>query len=458
MAIETINNGETGAAIRAKLNGNFGKALNLDPTAGLLLGGAAPTVQQLAAVRAGIGSVALRLKELFMHQIERTAFPSVSADVPTVSLEAAQAQPSAWTSPMSAYRFIRLQLAGVKTKLVELSATTKIGLTGAFNDGQSFDFLQPNLTGGGTGPLVLGFTTDAQVFGFCSAGGWGGQIYVDGKPASAVGYNLSGSGSSRYWVRVAFGSRKARNIVIVSTPGYGVGGLVVGNTDTVGRVPLGDILWAHEGDSYSQASTSNMIRSGIAIATPTSLGIMQFSSGPVGGSGYQARNSLSNALERIANITGIFDRAPDVVSVMLGINDQALSGNQAYVHAYYAALRAACPKSLIVATDPFCPVETNGTSYMSSVGQYIDSGVKAAGGDWILIHNIAGTWETSWGTTGTTGDLPWQTGTGKAGATTGTGNGDIYVDSGGTHLNTAGYDYLASRFYSALRAAILSAA
>lgn len=55
MAIETINNGETGAAIRAKLNGNFGKALNLDPTAGILLGGASPNAQQRAAVRDGIG-------------------------------------------------------------------------------------------------------------------------------------------------------------------------------------------------------------------------------------------------------------------------------------------------------------------------------------------------------------------------------------------------------------------
>lgn len=57
MAIETINNGESGKAVRDKINGNFGKSLNLDPTDGLQIGGAAPNAEQRAAVRAGMGAV-----------------------------------------------------------------------------------------------------------------------------------------------------------------------------------------------------------------------------------------------------------------------------------------------------------------------------------------------------------------------------------------------------------------
>lgn len=56
MAIETINDRESGKAVRDKLNGNFGQSLNLDPTTGLQIGGAAPNEQQRAAVRAGIGA------------------------------------------------------------------------------------------------------------------------------------------------------------------------------------------------------------------------------------------------------------------------------------------------------------------------------------------------------------------------------------------------------------------
>jgi len=410
----------------------------------------------IAAISERLSSPAAKLKAAFAAQGAVTSKMAVSADVPTVTMEGAQVQPSAWASPLSSYRFIKLQVAGVKTSQISFPSNTVIGMTGAFNDGQSFDFLKSNFVGGSNGAIPISFQTDAQVFGFAVGGGWAGNIFVNGKPASVTGYTFAGAGSSRYWVRVAFSTKQPRNIVVVSEPSYGIGGVVLGNTDSIGSLALSELTWAHEGDSYSQSRSSFQLYAGIVSQAAAALGITAFSSGPVGGSGYQARNSLSNAIERIGNVTSAFDGGPKIISVALGLNDQALSGNAAYTTAYFAALRAACPDALFVVMDPFCPVETNGAAYMTSIGTPITNAVKAAGGDYVLIHNIAGTWETSWGISGSTGGTPWQTGTGRTGTPSGTGNGDIYTDAGGTHVITAGIDYLADRFYSALRAAVLS--
>jgi lysophospholipase L1-like esterase len=42
---------------------------------------------------------------------------------------------------------------------------------------------------------------------------------------------------------------------------------------------------------------------------------------------------------------------------------------------------------------------------------------------------------------------PW-TGTGNAGATTGSGNCDVFVSSDGTHPTAAGHDFIARLFYA----------
>jgi phospholipase/lecithinase/hemolysin len=45
---------------------------------------------------------------------------------------------------------------------------------------------------------------------------------------------------------------------------------------------------------------------------------------------------------------------------------------------------------------------------------------------------------------------PWITGTGRVGATTGTGNADTYIGSDATHPTDAGHAYLARRVVAAL--------
>jgi hypothetical protein len=82
---------------------------------------------------------------------------------------------------------------------------------------------------------------------------------------------------------------------------------------------------------------------------------------------------------------------------------------------------------------------------------------------YILLDNIAGTFETSWGTSGGLGGLPWQTGTGTPNTLggnpgpSGVGNGDVYrsITSGDTtHASAAGYDYLGDRVLQGVASAI----
>lgn len=64
MAIETIDDGETGAAVRAIINGNFAKSLMLDPVAGVQVDGVTLTPAQAAAARAGLDEFAFRPRTL----------------------------------------------------------------------------------------------------------------------------------------------------------------------------------------------------------------------------------------------------------------------------------------------------------------------------------------------------------------------------------------------------------
>lgn len=53
MAIQTLNNGETGLEFRTKLNDNFSEVLSIDPTNGLQIDGTTPSVSQREQLRNG---------------------------------------------------------------------------------------------------------------------------------------------------------------------------------------------------------------------------------------------------------------------------------------------------------------------------------------------------------------------------------------------------------------------
>jgi lysophospholipase L1-like esterase len=117
------------------------------------------------------------------------------------------------------------------------------------------------------------------------------------------------------------------------------------------------------------------------------------------------------------------------------------------------------PTTVLVAAGPWCPSQTNATQ---SGGTYpgirdkIYAGIQTISGPWCFIDNLLGTWVNSSGASGDAGNIAWQTGTGKVGATTGNGNGDLYVSSDGVHPNAVGVDYLADRLAASIRDSILA--
>lgn len=86
----------------------------------------------------------------------------------------------------------------------------------------------------------------------------------------------------------------------------------------------------------------------------------------------------------------------------------------------------------------------------------IDAAVPQLTGPWVQVNNLAGTWRNSSGASGSLGGQPWQTGSGRVGATTGTGNGDRYVSPDGTHPSAAGVDYLCMRLAQGTRAGVMA--
>lgn len=100
------------------------------------------------------------------------------------------------------------------------------------------------------------------------------------------------------------------------------------------------------------------------------------------------------------------------------------------------AYRDSAPDSVLIIQGPWAPVQTfaqqEGSKYRAFMEKILEV-ARTLPGDWIVLDNIWGGWETSKGTTRTPLRGAWQTGDGNVGAPTGSGNGDTCVDADGTH-------------------------
>jgi lysophospholipase L1-like esterase len=181
----------------------------------------------------------------------------------------------------------------------------------------------------------------------------------------------------------------------------------------------------------------------------------------VGGSGYYANNAgvtptTNNFLQRLSYST-LANQDFTVHVTCGGINDADTANVATNSTAYFTLLRSMYPTTVLVATAPWSPLQSNATSGpYPGVRDKIYAGMSAVNGPWCFIDNLLGTWVNSTGKSGSAGNLTWQTGSGRAGATTGTGNGDLYVSSDGTHPSTAGIAYLADRLTTSIRDSILA--
>lgn len=392
---------------------------------------------------------------------------------PILKTEDASNQPAGWGATGGANWGSKALANAVQVKALTTTSASSVNpllsisvperliyqsITG-FNDGSNFNWTKPlSIVNGASdtnSSTVVRFSTDSPYFGIATANNGGMLVFCNGEMVNAV--KVTFTSGVRYYTLDFSGVRKVRDYKIVLDPGLYLGGLAIGPIDTIYNPKKAYIKIIGDGDSYMQDSTATMPLYNNASVAKLALYLdADYGCFPMGGTGYTAINgTYPNMRSRIANITQAHGGEANIVLIAAGINDAIDGTLSTGATAYYRALRASMPDALFVVVGAWCPIETNGATYKAGRVDPIFAAVRAAGGPYILLDNISGTFETSWGPLGSTGGLPWQTGTGRPGATTGTGNGDVYrtsVDT--THCSAAGYEYLADRILFGVAAAI----
>ncbi|HSV71500.1 MAG TPA: SGNH/GDSL hydrolase family protein, partial [Methylibium sp.] len=227
-------------------------------------------------------------------------------------------------------------------------------------------------------------------------------------------------------------------------------------------------------DSYGGAFGPNWGVGGPFFEAAALLRIPHVDLDAIGGTGYAPNNANDmtrnpgNAFP--ARLPSNVDVRPDLFLTAGGINDNnayaapplyataadALAGFNAAVGDYYQRLRTALPGAVLAAVGPWAPRASTPTDPIARAkADTIKAALQAAGGLWIFLDNLDGSWLNSAGAAGApTG--PWQTGTGNVAAPAGDGNGDLYLLPDGVHPNAEGCLYLGTRIADGLRAALLA--
>jgi lysophospholipase L1-like esterase len=274
--------------------------------------------------------------------------------------------------------------------------------------------------------------------------------------------------------RFDFGARATRRISVYGGSTQGPCAIAIGPNDRIEPwVRDTEPSFFAMTDSYGSGRSFNWFMGGPFWEAASLLGIPHLDLSSIGGTGYSPNNTNNDTrlpgntfVGRLADcVTG----APDLFLTAGGINDNnsfaspplystgeaARLAFNAGVSNYYTQLRAALPRSVLVAMGPWAPQESIPPNPVTLTKlATIRAALQAVGGPWIFLDNLNGGWINSAGASAPATGRGWQTGTGKIGAPRGDGNADIYVSADGTHPTNAGNAYLGEVLANNLRAAI----
>jgi hypothetical protein len=390
----------------------------------------------------------------------------VSSNIPNLT-------PSVMSSPPTITALAAGTNSTITNKVFYAITSTKINVpwssrlatssTSSLNDGVSRSIYRygTQVTGSNS-PVIFKLNTDAPVIEIMNSGGsFLIQCICNGQFVGATALSVSPAFGNL--IKYDFGSRANRDLVFIATAG--LGGFYIGPNDTVwpsesGRSTM-SVGWM--GDSYSQSNGAGVFGCELSTMTAIRLGATDVWTDAVGGSGYASTNggvspSPNKFIDRLGYST-LSNQDFTIHVTAGGINDPTPTGSShtTAVAAYFAQLRSMYPTTVFVALGPFTPNGNNATSGQGpAVRDQTLAGLQTISGPWAFIDNLAGTWTNSAGVSGEAGNGAWQTGTGKVGTTTGTGNGDIYVSSDGTHPSGPGATYLEERMTTSIRDSILA--
>lgn len=145
----------------------------------------------------------------------------------------------------------------------------------------------------------------------------------------------------------------------------------------------------------------------------------------------------------------VIPHTPDVLIISAGYNDNA--GSQPSISSaaasLYSAVKAGLPATTIYVIGCWSPIGSPGAS-ITNTDTTLRTAAAAASLPFISpitggVYDAAGTLVATHGA--------WITGTGRVGATTGTGNADTYIGTDAVHPTDAGHAYLAGRIVAAIQ-------
>jgi lysophospholipase L1-like esterase len=280
-------------------------------------------------------------------------------------------------------------------------------------------------------PFFVEFDYYGQDFSFRGRDNSGGAAYlwlwVDGQPTTAAPVNSTANATGVvFGVRYQWAAARLRRIRLYLR-GTDFTALRISPTDSVLPTTLTAPTIAFLGDSWVEGISGVSSLEMVAYRSALYLGFTPYMLGQ-GGTGYVnvGGKAVFGDPTRLPPLGTVL---PDYVVVAGSINDDSSSASaiQAAATSCYAAIRALTPNSRIIVEGPQATTASPSAGRIANQGA-VSAAAVAAGLP--FVDPIA---------------EGWITGTGKVGATTGTGSADVFIGADGAHPTLVGADALGRR-------------
>jgi lysophospholipase L1-like esterase len=279
-------------------------------------------------------------------------------------------------------------------------------------------------------PTQLAFDFDGQAFEILLLEtSSGGNLRVWANEVASAYQAIPTTGSTLY-LKVDFGSRAPRRILIEIDYGPEFGGLVRNVTDSItAPTRFGALTAAVVGDSFGQGEagdgTTHYSSRGYAWTLMRLLGITQWRDYSQGGTGFLNPNgTIGTYRTRISDVLGY---QPNLVIIQGSNNDNTYTSAaiQTEIATYISALKAGLPASTVIAGLTPTLVDNSDITSTATTAAACLAAFQAAGIPYVDGYNAG-----------------WFYGTGNVTVATGDGNADYYHSGVGSHPTAAGYDFM----------------
>ncbi|NXY93520.1 SGNH/GDSL hydrolase family protein [Streptomyces sp. BR123] len=295
------------------------------------------------------------------------------------------------------------------------------------------------------------FGTDATAFQlrFNYQTGGSYRISIDGRRMTDLMQSVGGTTpGSTHLMTVSLGPAQPR-VIRLDFAVVPFGGVYLPPGATMWKPPTPSSRIMVLGDSIPGGSSMNS-GGGAGTWFPRAARLLGYSDAwneALGSTGYITAGSTATLGTRAP--IDVIPNSPDVLIISAGYNDNA--GSQPAISSaaasLYSAVKTGLPNARIYVIGCWSP---SGSPASSITNTDTTLRTAAAAANLPFISPITGRIYDSTGALIATHG-PWITGTGRVGATTGSGNADTYIGTDATHPTDVGHTYLASRVVAAIQ-------